>query len=319
MAAAVITLLLAGATAFATGTLTSTAKPTPLPPPVATPAPRIGSKPCGVRAGRPLHYEHVVLIVMENHDRTQVIGSPTTPYQNQLAQQCGTATNYTAVGSPALSLPNYLALTSGTTLGGRYAGRCIPITCYTDADNIFSQLQADHKTWKAYQESMRNPCELFNDGRYAVRHNPVPYYTNIRNNCLANDVPMGNTAAGAFISDLNNNTMPTFAFITPDLCDDAHDCPAATGDKWLQTWVPIILSSPAYQAGSTALFITYDEGDKTNSVPLIVAAPSVRSGTVLKEPFNHFSLLHTMQQLLGLSPYLENARQAETLRPGFNL
>jgi hypothetical protein len=50
-----------------------------------------------------------------------------------------------------------------------------------------------------------------------------------------------------------------------------------------------------------------------------VAAPSVRSGTVLKEPFNHFSLLHTMQQLLGLSPYLENARQAETLRPGFNL
>lgn len=312
-------MAIAAATAVTTNAITFSTQEILTESPAPTPNTPVGDTPCGVRSDRPLRYAHVIVIMMENHDGSQVIGSSRAPFQNQLAAQCGLAANYSAVGSPALSLPNYLALTSGTALGGRYAARCEPITCNTDAVNIFSQLAQEHKSWKAYEESMRVNCELRNDGRYAVRHNPPPYYSNLDGTCLTNDVPLGSITSGHFIGDLAADKLPDFAFVTPNLCNDTHDCPVSTGDAWLRSWVTKILASPAYQAGNTALFITYDEGDKTNFVPALIVAPSVPAGTRSDVPFNHYSLLRTMQQLLGLSPYLENAGNAASMRSAFRL
>jgi phosphatidylinositol-3-phosphatase len=60
-------------------------------------------------------YDHVVWIVMENHSYNQIIGSRDAPYITQLANRFGLATNFYAESHP--SLPNYLAMTSGSTQG----------------------------------------------------------------------------------------------------------------------------------------------------------------------------------------------------------
>ena len=89
---------------------------------------------------------------------------------------------------------------------------------------------------------------------------------------------MGTTAGGNFLGDLTNDTLPAFSFVTPNLCNDTHDCSVATGDAWLKAWFAKILASPAYRAGKTVVFLTWDEDDDSasNRVPLIVVSPSTR-------------------------------------------
>jgi phospholipase C len=156
-----------------------------------------------------------------------------------------------------------------------------------------------------------------------VKHDPAPYYTGIRTDCASWDVPMGTTTSGAFLTDLTNGTLPAFAFVTPNLCNDMHDCSIATGDSWLQSWVPKILASSAYAAGRTALFITWDEddGSESNRVATIVVSPSTPAGTQSATSFTHYSLLRTTEQLLGVGTFLAHAGDSGTtsMRAAFGL
>ncbi|MEA2500072.1 MAG: hypothetical protein QOD01_183, partial [Actinomycetota bacterium] len=99
----------AAPTQTATPTATSTASPTPSPT-RATPA--TPSKP-STSPGTPrkASLDHIAVIVMENHDYGQVMGSSSASYTNSLAHAYATAANYFAVDHP--SLPNYLALAGG--------------------------------------------------------------------------------------------------------------------------------------------------------------------------------------------------------------
>src|SRR6266540_3031667 len=112
---------------------------------------------------------------------------------------------------------------------------------------------------------------------------------------MVNDVPMGSTSSGAFLNDLENNTLPAFSFGTPNMCNYTNDSSISTGDAWLKSWVPRIIASPAYQAGQLALFITWDENDGSagNQVPAIVASPYTPAGATSAMSFNHYSLLRT--------------------------
>jgi phospholipase C len=131
---------------------------------------------------------------------------------------------------------------------------------------------------------------------------------------------MGTVTAGALADDLAHDTLPRFAFLTPNLCNDEHDCSLATGDAWLSTWVPGILGSPAYRAGGTALFVTYDEDDNSanNRIYTVAVAPSVPPGTSSDAAFDHYSLLATMEDLLGLGR-LGHAAAATSMRAAFHL
>jgi phosphatidylinositol-3-phosphatase len=268
--------------------------------------------PCGVdrRADAPARYQHVIWILMENETNTQVIGSPNTPFINKLAGQCGLATNYSAISHP--SLPNYIALTSGGLQG--VTDDANPSAHPLNVPNIFQQLGGD---WRGLDESMKTNCEQTNDGRYAVRHNPAAYYTNISDQCAFKDVPL--TA--------NPNLSAKFTFVTPDVCDDMHDvCHGGgnadqlqTGDAFLATFVPELINSNQYLAGKTAIFLTWDEGGSgPNQVVTEVIAPTVTPGTVSAAPFNHFSLLHTTEELLGL-PFIGQAATATSMRDAFGL
>jgi phospholipase C len=248
---------------------------------------------------------------MENHIRGQVIDSPAAPYETSLAHQCGMATNYSVVGSP--SLPNYLGATSGGTWG--IVDDAGPAAHPLTVDNLFRQVRAAGRTERSYQEAMPGPCDQGTSGTYAVKHNPAAYYVGAddRAACQADDVPLGTIDSGPLVDDLARDHLPAFSFVTPDLCHDTHDCPVATGDAWLAQWVPKILSSPAYRSGTTALFIVWDE---PAPMPFIVVSPATPAGTTAGQAFDHYSLLRTTEEMLGLS-LLGEAAGAVSLRASF--
>ena len=283
------------------------------------------SGPCGTAAPPPA-YRHVIWIWMENHSLGDIIGNKSqAPYVNSVAASCGLATDYHASTHP--SLPNYLAATSGIAQGSlpatTYLDCNVSVICDMTAGSIFGQ----GESWKAYEESMPSNCYKSNSGEYAVRHNPAVYYTSL-SGCASKDVPYTQLA-----TDLADNALPAFSFITPNLIDDMHDGTIAQGDTWLASHLPAILNSKQYQSGTTAVFITWDEGsggypiedcddasvtDTSCIVPTIVISPSTPAGTTSGSFFDHYSLLGTTEQLLGL-PKLASAASAPTMTAAFHL
>ena len=259
--------------------------------------------PCGTVATPPSTYEHVVWVVMENKAYSQIIGSKGAPYINQLRHQCGSASRFFAEAHP--SLPNYIAMTSGSTHG--ITDDSGPSSHRLAGASIFSQVGSG---WRSLQESMPSDCQLSNSGRYAVRHNPAAYYSAIRAACPSHDVPLGSTP----------NLSARFTFVTPDLCHDMHDCNVKTGDAWLSAWLPKLFASSQYRAGRTAVFLTWDEDDRSadNHIATLVLAPSVRAGTASSKKFDHYAMLRTTEQLLGLG-FLGKAATAPGMRGAFNL
>lgn len=247
-------------------------------------------------------YQHVVWILFENHSYNQVIGSSSAPYFNGLAHKCGLATNYSAVSHP--SLPNYIALTSGSTQG--ITNDSGPSSHPLNVPSIFSQLPGGAS--RSLDESMPSNCALSDSGKYAVRHNPETYYTNVRSDCNSLDTPLGSPP----------NISARFTFVTPNLCSDMHDCSVATGDSWLASFLPTVLSSSPYRSGRTVVFVTFDEGSGDNHVVTLVIAPSVRPGAQSGTAYTHYSLLRTTEELLGLG-LLGNASGAPSMRAAFGL
>lgn len=282
----------------------------------------LAKAPCGQVAATAPHYKHVIWIWMENHSYNTIIGSSQAPFINQMANECGLATNYHNITHP--SLPNYVAATSGLGYSAlqKFTPDCNPVPkCSTSARSIFAQ----GESWRAYEVSMPSNCQRTNSGEYAVRHNPPPYYTKL-SGCSVNDVPYGRLA-----KDLAGSHLPAFSFITPNLIGDMHDGTIADGNRWLARNLPPILSSREYQSGSTVVMITWDEGERgsaskcaTNTtdvgchVAAIVISPSTKAGTRSAKRFNHYSLLGTAEQLLHL-PKLGRAAQFPTMTSAFNL
>jgi phospholipase C len=239
---------------------------------------------------------------MENKAYSSIIGSADAPYENSLATACGVAENYFAVTHP--SLPNYIAATSGSTQG--VTDDNPPSSHPLLAASIFGQVSS-----ASYQESMPANCTLIDAYPYAVRHNPEAYYLPQRTSCQTDNV--------AF-SPFNATALPRFSFVTPNLCNDTHDCSVATGDAWLQANVPAILTTSDYRAGRTALFIAWDEDDSSasNHIPLLVLSASTKVGARSSTVFDHYSLLASTESMLGIG-CLGLACGAASLRSAFGL
>jgi acid phosphatase len=273
----------ASATPASTGTNPPAASPAP-PPPPAPPA-----------AGVPA-FSHIFVIVMENREYGSIIGSGAAPYMNSLANSYGLATNYYGASHP--SLPNYLALTAGSTFG--ITSDCT--TCYVNATNIADQIEGSGRSWKAYMEDMPSPCFTGAwSGNYAMKHNPFMYYNDIRNNaarCAAHVVPFTQ-----FWGDMSSGNVPNFVWITPNMCNDMHDCGVSTGDAWLRSVVPTITASAAFRNGG-ALFITFDEGSTSagccgdtwgGHIATLVISPRSITGYRSAVAENHYGLLRTIE------------------------
>jgi hypothetical protein len=251
----------------------------------------------------------IAVIVMENEEYGNIIGSASTPYINGLARRFGLATESFAIAHP--SLPNYLALTSGSTQG--ISSDCTD--CHVTARGLADQLQAGGVSWRAYMEDLPQPCFTGSDaGNYAKKHDPFVYFTSVTGNpsACAHVVPLNRLAA-----DEGAGALPAFGWITPNLCHDLHDCDPATGDRFLSRTVPSLLSALGPRG---LLFLTFDEGSSDNGccrlasgghIATIVAGAGARAHARLGTPVDHYSILQAIEDLLGL-PRLAGAACACT-------
>ncbi|HEX9441514.1 MAG TPA: alkaline phosphatase family protein, partial [Roseiflexaceae bacterium] len=249
-------------------------------------------------------FSHVFEIVLENKAYDRIIGSSSAPYINALAQQYGLATNFYAITHP--SLPNYLALIGGSTFG--VTRDCID--CFVNAPNLTDQIEASGKTWKAYMESMPSPCFVGDSGTlYRQKHNPFIYFDDIR---LNPDRCNRIVPFTQFDQDLTANMLPDYIWITPNMCNDMHDCTVSAGDAWLKSWVPKILASPAWQQNGL-LLITWDESRSADvsgccqdaaggHIATLVISPLGVPGFQSAVAYDHYSLLRTIEDGLGLPP-----------------
>jgi phospholipase C len=256
-------------------------------------------------------------VLMENQNYGSIYNNASAPYETQIANNCGLATNYHAIGHP--SLPNYIALTSGSTQG--ITDDNGPSSHPLNVDSIYRQA---YPSSKGYVEGMATNCATGGGTRYLVRHAPWPYYVDgtwlQHQQCLANDVPMGPIGSGNLHADVANGTLPSFSFVTPDSCNDMHDCSVATGDAYLSNLIPMILAGPDYQNGRLLVVVVFDEnaGASGNQVYAALLSKRIAPGTTSSTNFTHYSLLRTTEEILGL-PLLGSAAGASSMRSAFNL
>ncbi|MBV9465675.1 MAG: hypothetical protein JO206_00275 [Solirubrobacterales bacterium] len=287
-----------GIVALAALVLGACASAAPRPP---GPVQRIPSSPARVGGGRPAH---VAVVLMENEEYTDIIGSSQTPYINRLARRYALASGAYAITHP--SLPNYLALTGGSTFG--ITSDCTD--CTVGSTSIVDQLSVARVSWRAYMEDLPGPCFTgAGSGEYAKRHDPFVYYSRVANDPArcSRVVPLTQLSL-----DERAHRLPSFIWITPNLCHDMHDCDPATGDRFLARLLPPLLRSLGPRG---VLFLTWDEGTSDRgccrlasggNVATIVAGAGARPGARATIAVDHYSLLQTVEDLLGL-PRLRGA------------
>ncbi len=241
-------------------------------------------------------FGHVFVVTEENTNYTSVIGSSAMPYLNHLAQQYGLATQYYADTHP--SIGNYFMLATGQIITNDDSYSTV-----VTVDNVVRELVAAGKTWKSYAEDLPSVGYTGpSTGNYARKHNVFALLSDV-----ASDATQRNNLVPftQFAADLRNGTLPTFANIVPNLCNDAHDCSLATADGWLQTNIDPLLQSATFRQDGL-LIIVFDEssGDDTNGggrVVWIAVGPRVKSGYQSVTPYQHQSTLRLILEGLGVT------------------
>ena len=241
------------------------------------------------------HYDHVVIAIMENTSDSTIIGNiAQAPYINTLAKTGAVFSDSHAITHP--SEPNYLALFSGSTQG--LADDSCPHS-FTGL-NLGSQLIAAGFTFQGFSESMpSNGYTSCGSGTYARKHNPWVNFSS-----GTNSVPStSNLTFAAFPSGATPDfrTLPTLSFVVPNLCNDMHDCPIATGDAWLQTHIDFYVQWA--RSHNSLLILTWDEDDSTtsaNQIPTLFVGAHVRAAT-FSEHIDHYSVLRSLEDMFGLS------------------
>lgn len=287
--------------------------------------PALGGKADGGAAGRAGHaIQTVFVIVMENRDWSQVVGSASAPYLNQqVLPHASFARRY--FNPPGLhpSEPNYLWLEAGTNLGV-LDDRAPGAHHFATSQHLVALLEKAGVSWKSYQEDIDGEgCPLQRVNLYAPKHNPFVYFDDVTDGndagsktCRAHVRPYSELA-----QDLAAGTVAAYNFITPNLCHDMHNlsgCDAAdpvrNGDTWLAAELPKILASRAYREGG-AVFLTWDEGDGSDGpIGMIVLSPFAKgSGYANDLPYTHSSTLRTLEEIFGVSPLLGDAAHATDL------
>lgn len=251
-----------------------------------------------VAPGVPL-FGHVFLVMEENHSYSSVIGNSSMPYLNSLAQQYGLATQYFANTHP--SIGNYFMLTTGQIITNNdgFQGT-------VSADNVVRHFLSAGKTWKSYAENLPSVGYIGGDVYpYCRHHNPFTYFTDVVNsqNQRNNLVPFTQ-----FATDLNNNQLPEYSYVVPNMQDDAHDGSLAQADSWLKTNIAPLIASPTFQKDGL-LVIVFDESFSNDTqhgggqVAMLVISPLGKHGYQSKTFYQHQNTCRLLMQGLGLTSF----------------
>ncbi len=252
--------------------------------------------------------QHFAIVVLENTNYADVVGSANAPYLNSLIAKGGVASNYYANTHP--SIGNYFAMTTGTvpTNDDTFNGT-------VSSDNVVRELVAAGKSWKVYAQSLPVQGYIGADTYpYLRRHNPISYLSDVQppSAQAMNLVPFAQLS-----SDLSASQLPNYSFIVPDAQHDAHDCPnsqsnttcdigvrVAAADAFLSANLPQLLSNAQF-ATSGILAIVFDESqnDNTNGggkVMCLLVGTGVKAGYSGTGTYNHYSLLNLSMIALGV-------------------
>jgi acid phosphatase len=240
---------------------------------------------------------HVMVVVFENEDASDVVGSAKAPYLTSLAKSGATFED--AHGETHPSQPNYLALFSGSTQG--VTDDSCPVEL--SGDNLGAQLLAAGKTFVGYSEDLPQAgytgCA---SGRYARKHNPWVDFPGLP--------PSVNQPLSALPTDYSK--LPTVSFVVPDLCNDMHDCGVAAGDAWARDHVaPYVEWATEHDS---LVIVTFDEdrGSRNNHIATILAGAGVAPSSSNGQRINHYDVLRTLEDMYGL-PALGKAADATAL------
>jgi hypothetical protein len=230
--------------------------------------------------------DHVLIVVMENKDPGEVLNSRQAPYLTALAKEGASFTNAHAETHP--SQPNYIALFSGSTQGvtDNDCGHAIA------QPNLGSELIAAGHTFAGYAEALPQAgSTVCTAGRYARKHSPWVNFTNLPRTTT-------NLPASALTSW---DSLPTVAFLTPDLCHDMHDCPVSAGDAWAKQTLGSYLAWA--NTHNSLLVLTFDESEAHtagNPIATVFAGPMIAPGAYATR-IDHYSILRTIQDMYGLA------------------
>ncbi len=231
------------------------------------------------------HYDHVIIVVEENHAASQIVGNKSAPFINALAANGALMTQSFAVAHP--SEPNYLALFAGNTFG--VDSDACPLAL-GPAPNLAAELIAAGYSFGGFAEDLPTVgSTVCGAGKYARKHAPWVNFSNVP---AAASMPFASFAAGP--------QLPTVSFVVPNLDNDMHDGSVAQADTWLAANIAPYANWAMANHG--LLIVTFDEDDDSerNQVSTILYGADVRPGSY-GEPINHYSVLSTVEQLYGLS------------------
>jgi acid phosphatase len=256
--------------------------------------------------------QHVVVVVEENHNYSQVIGSSAMPYLNSLANKYGLATQYYANTHP--SIGNYFMMTVGQIITNNDNYNRV-----VSADNLVRHLLSAGKTWKSYAEGLPSVGYVGGDiGHYVRRHNPFTYLSDVYNSRVQrhNLVPFTQ-----FATDLSNNALPDISFVIPNLTDDAHDGTLQQADAWLHTHIAPLLSNSAFKKDGI-LIIVFDESASDNThgggrIAAVVVGPKVIPRVRSAVLYQHQNLLRTISDAVGLTTFPGAAATAKPMKDFF--
>ena len=286
----------------------------------------------GLTAG-PSVIQHVFVIAMENHADSSIYGNDDhAPFIQTLIKDYGRAVNFIDKLPSLPSEPHYVWMEAGTNsfADHTFTGDGDPSSSNNTSStaHLSTQIVAAGKSWMSYQEGLNSDtgtCPVKSSGNYAAKHNPFVFFEDVsgvtpsRTNafCAAHHKPLT-----ALATDLANDTVADYNFITPNLCHDMHSnfCsgffdPIKQGDTWLSDNVPAILDYINTHSG--ALFIVWDEPEgSTGHIPLIVLGPHVKPGHISTFRYSHSSLVKTVELILQL-PLLSRVEHSNSFRPFF--
>ena len=256
-------------------------------------------------------FGHVFIAIGENTTYTSSYNSSNMPYLTSLANQYGLSTKFWADTHP--SIGNYEVMTAGQVFTNDDGQT--PSSLPLSSDNIAAEVEKAGKTWKDYAESW-NGCGALKSGSYIVRHDPLQYFTNINK---ANIV-----CFSQFATDLANHTLPNLSWLSPNGCDDAHDCGISTFDTWLKTEIGPLLASSYFQPGGDGLLIiTFDENDKSGSPSCSTTTVGKGCGgqieTVLISPISKMAYQSTVGDPLNYNNTYDHASVLRTLADALGL
>jgi len=266
------------------------------------------------------HFDHVVLIVLENEDAATV---ESIPFMDSLARRGVLLRNYYAVAHP--SYPNYLALVAGNTFLGTRVGVLHDPRAYSrrdfgdaqlliDAPTLVDRLEAAHVSWDAFaedypqEERVPKTCDWRRAaGLYSRKHFPFLSFQGFHKH----------PAWCAHVRNLKwfkPDSLAAYTFIAPNLVHDGHDAPLSTAVTWLKGFLAPILANPAVMK-STLVVVTFDESSNSirqavlrssrpNIVYTVLLGDMTKGGTTSDVLYSHYSLLRTVEMNFGLSPSL---------------